>query len=324
MKAKLGAILVACAVAAFAGTSSAQEFPSRPIRFVVSFPAGGGVDIMGRLVANVVSQRVGQPVVVENRTGASGVVGSAAVANAAPDGYSVLVTGDIPITQAHLLNKIPYDPYKDLIHLVKGVNVPTSVLVAGNAPFRSLGELLDFARANPGKVSWGTPGNGTAMHVELEMLKEKLGLNIVHVPYKGAPPIIADTMGGQITVGAPGLPPTIGNIKSGKLRLLAVWGPSRVGVFPEVPTVQEVTGDASLQGIPTWYGFLLPAGVPKPIQVRLEAEIIAGLKDPEVSRKLTEAGATVVAQASAAFAEANRAQTGAFAAIFKKLNLKAE
>ena len=316
--------MLALLLAAFATLGFAQDYPARPIRFVVSFPPGGGVDIMGRLVANVVSQRVGQPVVVENRAGAAGVVGSAAVAGAAPDGYTVLVTGDIPITQAHLLNKIPYDPYKDFVHLVKGVNVPTSVLVAGNAPFRTLPQVLDYARANPGKVSWGTPGNGTAMHVELEMLKEKLGLDIVHVPYKGAPPIIADTMGGQITVGAPGLPPTIGNIKSGKLRLLAVWGPGRVGVFPDVPTVQEATGDPSLQGYPTWYGFLLPAGVPKIIQARLEAEIIAGLKDAEVSRKLADAGATVVAQPSAAFTQANRAQTAAFAAIFKKLNLKAE
>jgi tripartite-type tricarboxylate transporter receptor subunit TctC len=320
----LNRLLLALLLALSAGLGAAQEYPSRPIRFLVSFPPGGGVDIMGRLVANAVSQRIGQPVVVENRAGAAGVVGSAAVAGAAPDGYTVLVTGDIPITQAHLLSKIPYDPYKDFIHLVKGVNVPTSVLVAGNAPFKSLRELLDYARTNPGKVSWGTPGNGTAMHVELELLKEKLGLDIVHVPYKGAPPIIADTMGGQITVGAPGLPPTIGNVKSGKLRLLAVWGPNRVAVFPDVPTVREVTGESSLRGYPTWYGFLLPAGVPAQIRTRLETEIIAGLKDPEVSRKLTEAGATVVAEPSKAFEASNRAQTAAFSAIFKKLNLKAE
>lgn len=317
-------LLFALAIAAIAMPAVAQDFPSRPIRFVISFPPGGGVDLMGRLVGNVVSQRVGQPVVVENRTGASGVVGSAAVASAAPDGYTVLVTGDVPITQAHLLNKIPYDPYKDLAPLVKGVNVPTSVLVAANAPFRTLKELLDYARAHPGKVSWGTPGNGTAMHVELETLKERLGLNIVHVPYKGAPPIIADTLGGQITVGAPGVPPIIGNVKSGKLRLLAVWGSGRVSVFPDVPTVREATGDASLEGLPTWYGFLLPSGVPREIAARLESEIIAGLRDPEVARKLSEAGATVSAQPAAAFGEANRAQTAAFAAIFKRLNLKAD
>jgi tripartite-type tricarboxylate transporter receptor subunit TctC len=314
--------LLALLITVFTGCAVAQEFPNRPVRFIVSFPAGGGVDIMGRLVANAVSQRLGQPVVVENRAGAAGVLGSSAVAAASPDGYTVLVTGDIPITQAHLLNKIPYDPYKDLAPLVKGVHVPTTVLVAGSAPFRSFKELIEYARANPGKVSWGTPGNGTAMHVELETLKEKLGVDIVHVPYKGAPPIIADTMGGQITVGAPGLPATIPNIKSGKLRLLAVWGPTRVGVFPDVPTVREATGNASLEGLPTWYGFLLPAGVPKDIASRLETEIIAGLKDPEVNRKLTEAGATVVAQPAAAFGEANRAQTATFAAIFKKLNLK--
>jgi tripartite-type tricarboxylate transporter receptor subunit TctC len=309
---------------AFAAAPFAQEFPSRPIRFVVSFPPGGGNDLMARLVANVVSARVGQTVVIENRAGAAGVVGTAAVASAAPDGYTVLVTGDVPITQSHLLGKVPYDPQKDLTPLVKGATVPTTVLVAGSAPFKSLRDLLEYARINPGKVSWGTPGNGTSMHVELELLKEKLGLDIIHVTYKGAAPIMADAMGGQITVGAPGLPPTIGNIRSGKLRLLAVWGPGRVSVFPDVPTVREATGEASLEGMPTWYGFLLPAGVPKAIADRLESEIIAGLRDPEVTRKLLEAGATVVAQPSAAFAEANRAQTAAFAAIFKKLKLKAD
>jgi tripartite-type tricarboxylate transporter receptor subunit TctC len=320
---KLTTTLAAFVVAAFAGLASAQDFPSRPIRFVVSFPPGGGNDLMARLVANVVSRQLGQTI-VENRAGAAGVVGSAAVAAAAPDGYTVLVTGDVPITQAHLLGKIPYDPEKDLMPLVKGATVPTTVLVAGSSPFKTLKELLDHARANPGKVSWGTPGNGTSMHVEVETIKERLGLDVIHVPYKGAAPIMADVMGGQIVVGAPGLPPTIGNIKSGRLRLLAVWGPSRVAAFPEVPTVREATGDASLEGFPTWYGFLLPAGVPKDIAAKLEKAIIDGLKDQEVSRKLSDAGATVVAQPAAAFAEANRRQTATFAAIFKKLKLKAD
>jgi tripartite-type tricarboxylate transporter receptor subunit TctC len=263
-------------------------------------------------------------VVVENRTGAAGSIGTAAVAKAAPDGYTVLVTGDVPVTSAHLLAKLPYDAEKELMPLVKGVNVPTAVLVAGNAPYGTLKELLDYARANPGKVSYGTPGNGTSMHVELESLKERLGLDIIHVPYKGAPPIITDTMSGQITIGAPGLPPTIGGIRSGKLKLLAVWGPARVATFPDVPTVREATGNPSLEGIPTWYGFLLPVGVPKDVAAKLEEAIIAGLRDPEVSKKLTDAGASVVAEPSPVFAEANRRQTATFAAIFKKLNLKAE
>lgn len=318
------ALVFACALLLGAGVATAQDYPNRPVRFIVSFPAGGGVDLMGRLVAGAASQRLGQPVVVENRTGAAGSIGTAAVAKAAADGYTVLVTGDVPVTSAHLLAKLPYDPEKELMPLVKGVDVPTAVLVAGNAPYGTLKEVLDYARANPGKVSYGTPGNGTSMHVELESLKDSLGLDIVHVPYKGAPPIITDTMGGQITIGAPGLPPTIGGIRSGKLKLLAVWGPARVAAFPDVPTVREATGNPSLEGIPTWYGFLLPAGVPKEVAAKLEEVIIASLKDPEVAKKLTEAGANVVAQPSSAFAEANRRQTATFAAIFKKLNLKAE
>ncbi|MBI3372562.1 MAG: tripartite tricarboxylate transporter substrate binding protein [Betaproteobacteria bacterium] len=315
----LAVLLAIVSCAAFA-----QDYPSRPIRFVVSYPPGGGVDLMGRLVANALSARIGQPVVVENRAGAGGAVGTGVVAKATPDGYTVLVGSNAAITQAPHLSAHPYDPFKDLAPLVKGVNVPTTVLVAANSPFRTMNDLLEFARANPGKVSWGTPGNGSGMHVELELLKEKLALDITHIPYKGAAPIMADTMGGQITVGAPGIPSTIGNIRGGKLRLLAVWSGTRAGVFPDAPTVKEVTRIAELEGYPTWYGLMLPAGVPREIAAKLEAEVIASFRDPDVVRKLTESGADIAAQPSGPFGEANRIESAAFAKIFKKLNIKAD
>lgn len=317
-------ILMLAAIALSATTALASDFPSRPIRFVVAYPAGGGVDFMARLVANEVSARVGQPVMVENRPGASGALGTGVVAKAVPDGYTVLVTGDAPVTQLPLLTKTTYEPYKELAALVKGVTVPTAVTVPANSPYKTFKDLLEGARANPGKVTWGTPGNGTSMHAELELLKEQAGVDIVHVPYKGAPPIITDTIGGQISVGGPGLPPTIAHIRSGQLRLLAVWEKNRNETFPDVPTVMEATGDASLGGLPTWYGFLLPVGVPTEVVQRLEAEIIAALRSSDVSRRLAEAGATVVAQGSAPFDKANREQSSTFAAIFKKLGIKAE
>lgn len=320
MKRSILAVLFALAATA----AAAQEFPNRPVRMLVAYPPGGGVDMMARAVAGVLGSRLGQTVVVENRPGASGTLATGLVAKAAPDGYTILVTGDAPITQVPLLSKVSYDPYKDLVALVKGVTVPTSVLVPANSPLRTLGDALQYARANPGKLSYGTPGLGSGMHVELEMLKERLGVDITHVPYKGAPPIIVDTMAGQISIGAPGIPAALPNIRSGQLRLLGVWSPSRIAAFPDVPTVREVTGDASLEGLPTWYGFLLPAGVPKAIVARLEADIAASLKDPEVTKRMQDAGATVVAQTGAAFDEANRAQTATFASIFKKLDLKAE
>lgn len=316
--------LLAVLLAVFTGCAGAQEYPSRPIRFVVNFPPGGGVDLIGRLVANALSPRIGQPVVVENRPGAGGALAAGLVAKAPADGYTVLVTSNGAITQIPHFTLQPYDPTKELAALVKANNVPTSVLVSANSPFKTLKELLDHARANPGKVSWGTPGTGSSMHIELEMLKERFGLDITHIPYKGAAPIMADTMGGQVTVGAPGLPPTIGNIKGGKLRLLAVWGASRVSVFPDVPTVGEASGAAELEGFPTWYGFMLPAGVPKGISTKLEAQMIAAVRDPEVVSKMADSGAQTVAQPSAAFAEANRAESAAFARVVKKLNIKAE
>lgn len=317
--------ILAVMLAAFTAGALAQEYPSRPIRFLVTYPPGGSADLMARQVGNALSQRSGQPVIVENRAGgASGVIGAAAVASAAPDGYTLLVTDGTPITTAYLLNKIPYDPSKDLAPLVKGVTISNGVLVAGSAPFGTLKEVLDYARANPGKASWGTPGNGTNQHIGFELLKEKLGLNIVHVPYKSGGPLTVALVGQQITVGGAGLAPVMSHVKSGKLRLLAVWGSNRVGLFPDVPTVPEATGDASLAGLETWFGFLLPAGVPKAIAARIEADIIASLGDAEVTRRLTAAGTTVVAQPAAAFGEAIRAQTATIAAVFRKLNIKAD
>ncbi|HMS81193.1 MAG TPA: tripartite tricarboxylate transporter substrate binding protein [Burkholderiaceae bacterium] len=311
-------------IAGASALAAAQDFPSRPVRFVVSYPAGGGVDTMARLVAPAVSARLGQPVIVENRPGGGGALATGAVAKSPPDGYTVLVTGDAPVTQVPLLSRTPYDPYKDLIAVAKGVTVPTAIVVAAASPHRTLAELLAHARKNPGTVSYGTPGNGSAMHAELETLKERAKVDITHVPYKGAPPIVADTLGGQITIGAPGLPVTIPQIRAGQLRLLAVWSPARVPLFPDVPTVQEVTGDAALTGLPTWYGFLLPGGTPREIVARIEEAILGALKDAEVARRLADAGATVVAQPSAAFDASNREQTAQFAAIFQRLGMKQE
>ncbi len=314
--------VVAVLLALGAAGASAQEFPNRPVRFLVAYPPGGGVDMMARAVAGVLGARLGQTVIVENRPGASGSLATGLVAKSTPDGYTILVTGDAPITQVPLLSKVSYDPYKDLTALVKGVTVPTSILVPASSPLRSLPDVLQFARANPGKLSYGTPGNGSGMHVELEMLKERQGIDITHVPYKGAPPIIVDTMASQISIGAPGIPAAIPNIRSGQLRLLGVWSAARIAAFPDVPTVREATGDASLEGLPTWYGFLLPAGVPPAIVARLEADIVASLKDPDVMKRMQDSGATVVAQTGAAFDDANQQQTATFATIFKKLNLK--
>lgn len=279
---------------------------------------------MARLVAQAVSEKLGQPIVVENRAGAAGVIGTGLVAKAPPDGYTVLVTGDGPITQAHLLGPVPYDAARDFLPLVKGAIVPTAVVVSAQSPFNSMKALINYARSNPGKVSWGTPGAGTSMHAELEMLKEAYDVDIAHIPYKGAAPILTDTIGAQVSVGALGLPPAIGSIKSGKLRLLAVWGEQRVPAFPDVPTVREATGNSSLAGLQTWYGFLVPKGVPPEVAARLESEIIAALRSPEISRKLSESGAEVVAQPSGQFQADNRKQTEFFAALFKKLNIKRE
>ena len=315
--------LTAAALAAFAlgaSAQTAQTFPNKPIRFVVSYPAGGGIDFMGRLVAASLGARLGQSIVVENRPGASGVLGTGVVAKAAPDGYTVLVGADVSFTMAPHLQNLPYDALKDFIPLVKAVSVVTT---AANSPFRTFKDFIDAARAQPGKLSYATPGNGSGMHIELEMLKEQMGIDLVHVPYKGAPPILTDTMAGQVSVGTTGAPPAVGNIKAGKLRLLAVWNATRSSIFPDAPTVREVTG-RDLDGYPTWYCFMLPAGTPRDIVTKLETEIIASLKEPEVRRRLAESGAEVIAQGVNDFTAAMRSEHANFATLFKKLGIKAD
>ena len=306
-----------------AGTAHAQGFPFKPIQFVVAFPPGGGTDFAARLVANAMTPRMGQPIVVVNRVGAGGAIATAAVAKATPDGYTVLVCANPSITMAPHLMVQSYDPIKDLIPLVKLLNVSTVLVTAGNSRFSTLKEVLDSARANPWKVSYGTYGNGTTMHIELEQLKEKAGLNITHVPYKGSGPVIADAMAGQITLGASGTPPTMGGIRGGKLKALAIWSNTRLSVLPDVPTIKEITG-LDLVSFPTWYGMFLPSGTPSEIVKRLEAEVILALRDPEVAKKLVDSGADIVAETSAQFAATLQAESEMFAASFKKYNVKAE
>ncbi|CAN0344028.1 unnamed protein product, partial [Phaeothamnion confervicola] len=199
-----------------------------------------------------------------------------------------------------------------------------SVLVAAcTAPYRSMKELLALIKAKNGKYSYGTPGTGSAMHIAVEAMREKVGLDLVQVPYKGAPPVLADAMAGSITFGVVGLPPAVSLIRSGKLQALALMSPKRSAVLPDVPTFAEATG-MELTDFPIWYAFFAPAGTPADIAGKLEAETLAVLKDPELARKLVAAGMDVTGQPSQAFLETIKAESASYATIFKRLNIKAE
>lgn len=316
--------LAACVAAiAIAGPAGAQPYPAKPIRMIVSLPAGGGVDIMARLVAQALSLRLGQQIVVENRPGAAGTIATQTVARSHADGYTILASSNIEITITPNLQSVPYDPVRDLAPLVKTVTVPSVVVSAGNAPYRTMKELLVLMKQKSGKYSYGTPGTGSAMHVAIEVMREKAGLDLVQVPYKGAPPVLADAMAGSITFGVVGLPPAISLIRSGKLQALALLSPTRSPVLPDTPTFAEATG-MELTEFPIWYAFFAPAGTPAEITGKLEMEILATLRDPELVRKLNAGGMDVTAQPSQPFLEAIKAESASYAAIFKRLHIKAE
>lgn len=306
------------------GPALAQPYPTKPIRMIVSLPAGGGVDIMARLVAQVLSQRLGQQIIVENRPGAAGTIATQAVARSPADGYTILAGSNIEITITPNLQAVSYDPMKDLAPLVKTVTVPSVLVAAGNAPYRSMKELLALIKNDKnGKYSYGTPGTGSAMHVAVEAMREKTGLDLVQVPYKGAPPVLADAMAGSLTFGVVGLPPAVSLIRSGKLQALALLSPKRSAVLPDTPTFTEATG-MQLTDFPIWYAFFAPAGTPPEIVAKLEAETLAALKDPELVKKLVAAGMDVTAQPAQPFLDSMKTESASYAAIFKRLNIRAE
>lgn len=318
-------VIFALAVGMFAlaGPAGAQPYPNKPIRMIVSLPAGGGVDIMARLVAQALSLRLGQQIVVENRPGAAGTIATQTVARSPADGYTILASSNIEITITPNLQAVPYDPVRDLAPLVKTVTVPSVLVSAGNAPYRTMKELLVLMKQKSGKYSYGTPGTGSAMHVAIEVMREKAGLDLVQVPYKGAPPVLADAMAGSITFGVVGLPPAVSLIRSGKLQALALLSPKRSAVLPDTPTFAEATG-MELTDFPIWYALFAPAGTPAEITGKLEAEILATLKDPELAKRLVAGGMDVTAQPSHPFLEAIKTESASYAAIFKRLNIKAE
>lgn len=317
------AALLFAAIGAGAAQAEPANYPNRVIKFIVPFTPGASTDLTARLFAQKLSQSLGQQIIVENRPGAAGTIATQAVARSPADGYTILASSNIEITITPNLQKVQYDPVHDLAPLVRTVTVPSVLVSAGNAEYRSMKELLALIKEKRGKYSYGTPGTGSAMHIAVEVMREKAGLDLVQVPYKGAPPVLADAMAGSITFGVVGLPPAVSLIRSGKLQALALMSPKRSAVLPDVPTFAEATG-MELADFPIWYAFFAPAGTPADITGKLEAETIAVLKDPELVRKLVGAGMDVTAQPSQPFLETIKSESASYAAIFKRLNIKAE
>ncbi|MGO4327368.1 tripartite tricarboxylate transporter substrate binding protein [Cupriavidus sp. 2TAF22] len=292
MQSAIRTAVTAFALALAAGTALAQTYPTKPIRLVVPFPPGGTTDVLARAVGQRLTQALGQPVVIENRPGAGATIGADAVAKSPADGYTLLMGAVHHTIAPNVYKKLSYDFQKDLTPISVVAIVPNVLVVSPGFPARNVQELVAYAKANPGKLTYASNGNGTAHHLIGEQFKAQTGTSIVHVPYKGSAPAITDLMGGQVSMMFDTMSSALPYIKAGKLKPLAVATARRSSALPDVPTLAE----AGLPGfdIASWFGILAPAGTPPEIVNRLSAEIIKALARPDVRQQLAAIGAEPV------------------------------
>ena len=294
-------VLLALVVAVSPGLAQADTYPSRAIKLIVPFPPGGPNDIIARVVAQRMSELLGQAVIIDNRGGAGGVVGTDAVAKAAPDGYTIGIcsAGALAIS-ASLVEKVPYDATKDLTAITLVASVPELLGVPEQFPAKDFKELVAMAKAQPGKLNFGSSGPGSMPHLAGELLKINAGIDIVHVPYRGAAPAVNDLLGGQVQMVFLDTPVLLPHIQSGKMRALAVAAKERAPSVPDVPTMGEL-GLASVDA-ENWYGMVGPANLPKEIVDKLNKVTADALKDPGVIAKLSPQGAKLVGDKPEEFA----------------------
>jgi tripartite-type tricarboxylate transporter receptor subunit TctC len=309
-------------IAAFSTALFAQDYPSKPIRMVVGFPPGGGTDVVARILAPRMSELLGQPVVIENRPGATGTVAAGQVAKSPPDGYTVMM-GHVSVNAIapSLFSSLPYDVLKDFAPIAIAASVPHLVTVHPSMPASSLRELIAHLKSQPGKLTFPSAGNGSMPHLAGEIFKSLAGVQVVHVPYKGSGQSMQDLLGGQHLVAFDTMPASSPHVRSGKLRALAVSSATRVPSFPSVPTAEE----AGLAGyvVSTWYGLFAPAGTPGPIVSRLHAEAVKAMQTPDTRAKLEGIGADgTVSRSPEEFAALVRADTARYAKIVKDIGLR--
>lgn len=251
---------VLCAALALPTLGMAAGYPDRAIKMVVPFPPGGATDAVSRVIATSLSQTLGQPMIIDNRGGAGAIIGAEAVAKAEPDGYTILsTTAGVHVVNPAIYKKLPYDPVKSFAMIGQTIAAPLAVVVRANSPYKTAQDLIDYAKKHPGKLTYGSAGNGTSLHQSGEMFKEAAGVDILHVPYKGAGPATTDFLGGQVDMMFSYVASVLPNVKGGKVRILAIGSPKRLLLLPDVPTVAEVVGRPGYDS-DTWTGLAAPAG----------------------------------------------------------------
>jgi tripartite-type tricarboxylate transporter receptor subunit TctC len=318
----LAAVLGALWLILSAPASAAQSYPIRPIRFIVPFPPGGGKDIVGRIVAQRLSESLGVSVVVDNRGGAGGTIGTDITAKAPPDGHTMLINNVSLAVNATLIEKLPYDTLKDLAPVSLLGRQPNVLVVHPGVAAASVTELLKLARAKPGQLAYGSGGIGTASHLATEMLKLMTKTDMVHVPYKGLGPALTDLMGGRLQLIISTLASALPQVKSGKLKPLAVTTAQRSAFFPELPTMSEA-GVAGYE-FSTWYGLLVPARTPSPVIGKLNGETVKALDSAALKQQFAAQGLEPASSSSSEFGAYLKSETAKWAKVIRAANIRSD
>ena len=314
--------LMIFALTVTAGLATAQTYPAKPIRIVVPFPPGGGTDVVARTVAQKMHETLGQTVVVDNRAGANGIIGTDLVAKAPADGYTVLVTIASHTINPTLYSKLPYDTLADLAPVSLLAEYPFVITVHPSVPAKTIKELIASAKSRPGQLSYASSGNGSGPHLGMELFKSMAGIDMVHVPYKGAGQAMTDLISGQVQVFLNNFLAGMSMIKAGKLRALAVTSQKRAPVAPELPTVAE----AGVPGyvVTGWYGMFVPAATPAPVVATLHAGAVKALRSQDVSARLSGEAAEIVGSSPREFADFLKAEITKWAGVIRKAKVKLE
>jgi tripartite-type tricarboxylate transporter receptor subunit TctC len=314
--------LLAVLVVAASGLTHAETYPSKPIRIVVPFAVGGIADTFGRVIAQKLTDTWGQPVVVENKTGAGGNIGADFVAKSPPDGYT-LVIGNIGTHAVNpfLMKSMPFDPQKDFVPVAHLMNAEGLLVVNPDLPVKTVAELIAYGKANPGKLSYASAGVGTSSHLAGELFKTTAKVDMVHVPYKGNTPAITDVIGGQAHMIFATMPTVIQQARSGRLRAVASLGATRAAATPDVPTIAETLPGFEVNN---WIGLFAPAGTPMDVVMRLNAEVQKIMRAPEVEKRLETEGAKFVESTPESFAAFQKAESARWGRAIQEAGIKAE
>jgi tripartite-type tricarboxylate transporter receptor subunit TctC len=315
-------LVVAVLAMALAPFAFAQTWPEHPIRFVMSAPAGSSIDVLGRTIADKLKDRLGQPIVVENKPAAGGTVATSEVAHSTPDGYTMVLAFNGPLSFAPLLQKLPYDVQKDLAPVIITSSQPNVLAVNATLPVHSVKELVAYAKANPGKLNYASVGNGSSSHLNMELFKSVAGFDAVHIPFNGSPPAVKATVQNETQMMFAVMQPLQAQIKAGALRAIAVTTAKRFPLLPDLPTIAE-SGYPGFEAL-AWNGVLVAAGTPSPIIARLNAEMNAILKEPDIARKMHGFGFDLIGGTPEDFGALIRGEAQKWGPVIKKVGLKVD